>query len=197
MLQTLLVGRVYGLCTLLVLFFVTIQSVHAQDHAVSGTVVSALDNQSLPGASVVETGTLNGTATDRDGLFSLEVSSPNASLTVTFVGFVSQTIEIEGRNEITIVLEEDTGLLEELVVTAGGIERKERAVGYAVSEVGGEDLREIRENNVANALAGKVAGVIVTKPATGPAGSSRVIIRGASSLGEDSQPLYCRRRCAH
>ena len=190
MIQTLLGGRVYGLCTFLVLFLVTIQSVHAQDHTVSGTVVSALDNQPLPAATVLETGTLNGTATDIDGLFTLEVGNPNASLTVTFVGYVSQTIEIEGRSEITISLEEDTGLLEELVVTAGGIERRERAVGYAVSEVGGEDLREIRENNVANALAGKVAGVIVTKPATGPAGSSRVIIRGASSLGEDSQPLY-------
>ena len=157
MLQTLLGGRVCGLFTLLVLFLVTIQSVYAQDHTVSGTVVSALDNQPLPGASVVETGTLNGTAADINGLFSLEVGDPNASLTVTFIGYVTQTIEIEGRNEITVSLEEDTGLLEELVVTAGGIERRERAVGYAVSEVGGEDLREIRENNVANALAGKVA----------------------------------------
>ncbi|MCY4204153.1 MAG: SusC/RagA family TonB-linked outer membrane protein [Bacteroidetes bacterium] len=163
---------------------------HAQDHTVSGIVVSAFDNEPLPGASVLETGTLNGTATDVDGTFSLNVSSSDASLSVTFIGYLTQTIAIEGRDYITISLEEDTGLLEEVVVTAGGIERKERALGYSVTEIGGEDLREARENNVANSLSGKVAGVVVTKPATGPAGSSRVIIRGASSLGEDSQPLY-------
>ncbi len=152
--------------------------------------MSAADNSPLPGASVVETGTLNGTATDVDGTFSLQVSSPDASISITFVGFLSQTIAIEGQENITISLEEDTGLLEEVVVTAGGIERKERALGYSVTEIGGEDLREARENNIANSLSGKVAGVVVSKPATGPAGSSRVIIRGASSLGEDSQPLY-------
>jgi hypothetical protein len=92
----------------------------AQDHTVSGTVVSAPDSQPLPGASVVETGTRNGTATDRDGSFSLEVDNPNASLTVMFVGFVSQTIEVEGRDEITITLEKDTALQEEMAVTAEG-----------------------------------------------------------------------------
>ena len=169
---------------------VAIKFVYAQDHLVSGTVVSEVDNVPLAGASVVETGTLNGTATDADGNFTLEVASPDASLTVTFIGFLSQTVAIEGQGSIEISLSEDTGLLEEVVVTAGGIERKERALGYSVTEIGGEDLREARENNVANSLSGKVAGVVVTKPATGPAGSSRVIIRGASTLGGDSQPLY-------
>lgn len=186
MLKMLLQLSVCSLCILLV----TAWSTLAQDHTVQGTVVSAVDGDPLPGASVVEIGTLNGTATDVDGTFILEISSPDASLSVTFIGYVSQAIPVEGQSEITISLEEDTGLLEEVVVTAGGIERKERALGYSVTEVGGEDLREIRENNIANALAGKVAGVIVSKPASGPGGSSRVIIRGASSLGEDSQPLY-------
>ena len=166
------------------------QVASAQVHTVRGTVLSAADNTPLAGVNVVETGTLNGTAADVDGTFTLTVSSPNASLSASFVGFVTQTVAINGQSNISISLEEDTALLEEVVVTAGGIERKERALGYAVSEVSGEQLRESRENNVANALAGKVAGVLVTKPATGPAGSSRVIIRGASSLGEDSQPLY-------
>ena len=173
-----------------VLLMIGVQAASAQVHSVRGTVLSAADNTPLAGVNVVETGTLNGTATDVDGTFSLTVASPNASLSVSFIGFVTQTIAINGQSDISVSLAEDTALLEEVVVTAGGIERKERAVGYAVSEVGGEQLRESRENNVANALAGKVAGVLVTKPATGPAGSSRVIIRGASSLGEDSQPLY-------
>ena len=172
------------------LLFGQVNLADAQVHTVRGTVVSATDNMPLPGASVVEVGTLNGTATDIDGTFALAVSSPNASLTVSFVGFVSQTVAIEGQVDMSVSLAEDTGLLEEVVVTAGGIERRERAVGYAVTEIGGEELREARENNVANSLAGKVPGVLVAKPATGPAGSSRVVIRGASSLGEDSQPLY-------
>ena len=179
-----------GVFLALALVWAGIDTAQAQVHTVRGTVVSATDNLPLPGASVVEAGTLNGTATDVDGTFTLSVSSADASLAVSFIGFLTQTIAIEGQSDLAVSLEEDTGLLEEVVVTAGGIERKERAVGYSVTEVGGEDLREARENNVANALAGKVAGVIVTKPATGPAGSSRVIIRGASSLGEDSQPLY-------
>lgn len=80
----------------------------AQDHTVSGTVVSAPDSQPLVGASVVETGTRNGTATDRDGSFSLEVDNPNGSLTVAFIGFASQTVEIEGRTEINFSLEIDS-----------------------------------------------------------------------------------------
>ncbi len=180
-------ARASALCLLLVL---GAGLATAQTHTVRGTVLSASDNLPLPAVNVVEVGTLNGTATDVDGTFALTVASPNASLNISFVGFVSQTVALEGQNNLTVSLQEDVALLEEVVVTAGGIERKERAVGYAVTEVSGEDLREVRENNVANALAGKVAGVLVTKPATGPAGSSRVIIRGASSLGEDSQPLY-------
>ncbi len=172
------------------LVIVMVGQAAAQSHTVRGTVTSSLDNLPLAGVNVVEVGTMNGTASDVDGTFSLVVAGPSASLTFTFVGFVTQTVEIDGRNDVSVAMAEDTALLEEVVVTAGGIERKERAVGYAVSEVSGEDLRETRENNVANALAGKVAGVLVTKPATGPAGSSRVIIRGASSLGQDSQPLY-------
>ena len=167
-----------------------VQASNAQVHTVRGTVLAAEDNLPLSGVNIVEVGTINGTATDVDGTFTLTVSSPNVSLTVSFIGFLSQTIAVNGQTNMSIALSEDIELLEGVVVTAGGIERKERAVGYAVSEVSGERLREAREINVANALAGKVAGVLVTKPATGPAGSSRVIIRGASSLGEDSQPLY-------
>lgn len=92
----------------------------AQDHIVSGTVVSAPDSQPLAGAAVVETGTRNGTATDRDGSFSLEVGDLNASLTVSFVGFASQTIEVEGRSEITITLEKDTDALEKRIVAVEG-----------------------------------------------------------------------------
>lgn len=159
---------------------------------VEGTVVSAVDGTPLPGVNVVEVGTTNGASTGIDGKFALTVAGPNASLAVSFVGFETQTVEVNGRNDLTIRLAEDTKLLDEVVVTAFGIERQERALGYSVGEVSGEDLRDANETNVANALAGKVAGVLVQKPATGPAGSSRVIIRGVTSLGSDdnNQPLY-------
>lgn len=107
----------FTVCIAMMLMALPLQ---AQDHTVSGTVVSAPDSQPLAGAAVVETGTNNGTATARDGSFSLEVGDPNASLTVSFIGFASQTIEVEGRNEITITLEKDAGALEERIVTVEG-----------------------------------------------------------------------------
>lgn len=174
-----------------VLLVMGFQPVRAQTHPITGTVLSAVDNTTLPGVNIVEVGTQNGATTDFDGSFALVLSSPNASITVSFVGFLSQTIEVNGQSEITVTLEEDVALLEEVVVTALGIERETRAVGFSVTAVDGEELRQSRENNVANALAGKVAGVLVQKPATGPAGSSRVVIRGVTSLtGDDNQPLY-------
>ncbi len=162
----------------------------AQLHTVTGTVTAAEDDLPLIGVSIVEMGTMNGTASDVDGSFALAVSNPDAVLVFSYIGYVSQNIPVNQQAEINVEMVEDTHLLEEVVVTAGGIERKERALGYSVTEVSGEELRESREINIANSLAGKIAGVQVTKPATGPAGSSRVIIRGVSSLGEDSQPLY-------
>ena len=174
----------------LVLVAFAVQATHAQVTTVTGTVLSAEEDAPLPGVNIVEAGTTIGTASDVDGTFVLAVSSPNATISVSYVGFVTQTISLQGQSDIIVRLEEDLELMEEVVVTAFGIERQERALGFSITEISGEDLREVRENNVANSLAGKVAGVLVSKPATGPAGSSRVIIRGVSSLGEDSQPLY-------
>ena len=179
------------LCVLLSVAFLLpgIHTANAQVFTVNGAVLD-VDNAPLPGVNIVEEGTLNGAVSDVDGTFSLTVSNANASLVFSFVGYVTQTVAVNGQTDLAVTLSEDVELLEEVVVTAFGIERQERALGYAVSQISGEALREVRENNVANALAGKVAGVLVSKPASGPAGSSRVIIRGVSSLGQDSQPLY-------
>lgn len=164
----------------------------AQLHDIQGTVTAVEDNLPLPSVNIVEAGTQNGTITNADGTFNLTLSNANATLVVSFVGYITQTIDVNGRTTLDIQLQEDTQMLEEVVVTAIGIERSERAVGYAIGKVDGEQLRQSRETNVANALAGKVAGVMVSKPATGPAGSSRVVIRGNTSLGsgQDNQPLY-------
>ncbi len=161
-------------------------------HAVTGTVLDAQTNEPLIGVNIVEMGTQNGTATDVNGKFSLVATSATSSLVVSYVGYVRQTVPIEGRSTITIELAPDLQLLEDVVVTAFGIERKERALGYSVGQVSGDDLAEVREVNVANALSGKVAGVVVSKPASGASGSSRVIIRGISTIdaSDSNQPLY-------
>ncbi|MFQ5570271.1 MAG: SusC/RagA family TonB-linked outer membrane protein, partial [Rhodothermales bacterium] len=175
---------------LAILLMVGALAARAQNVPITGTVYSAVDQGPLPGVNIVEVGTQNGTITDIDGNFSLTVSSANVSITFSFVGHISQTVAVNGQSQFTIYLEEDVAQLEEVVVTAFGIERRERALGYSVSEVGGQELVEARENNVANALSGKIAGVAVSKPASGPAGSSRIIIRGNTALEGNNQPLY-------
>lgn len=178
-----------AVCTLLLLGLLASPAL-AQGHRLQGTVRSASDNAPLPGANIVEVGTTNGTATDLQGRFTLTVSGPNAQVAVSSVGFVTQTITLSGEEVLTVVLQEDVEMLNEVVVTALGVQRAERALGYSVGKVSGEDLAEVRDNNLAAALAGKVAGMVVTKPASGPAGSSRVVIRGVSSLEGGNQPLY-------
>lgn len=184
---TLLRGKKWGV-TLTFFLFLGLQAALAQ-FQVKGMVKDA-DGAALPGATILEKGTQNGTSSDIDGAYSLQVSGRNAVLQVSFIGYSAQEIAVNGRAEIDIVLEEDAGQLTEVVVTALGVEKKQRSLGYAVSEVQGKAFTEVRENNFGNALAGTVAGLNVSKPASGPAGSSRVIIRGINGLSGDNQPLF-------
>ncbi|WP_026462426.1 SusC/RagA family TonB-linked outer membrane protein [Adhaeribacter aquaticus] len=151
--------------------------------------VSAAGNEGLPGVSVLIEGTTTGTTTDANGNYSLSAPGSGA-LVFSYIGFNTQRISINNRSLINVTLSQDNKQLEEVVVTALGITREKKALGYSVTEVGGENLTQARENNVSNALVGRVAGVNVSKPASGPAGSSRVIIRGAKSLQGNNQPLY-------
>ncbi|MCB0583881.1 MAG: SusC/RagA family TonB-linked outer membrane protein [Phaeodactylibacter sp.] len=154
---------------------------------VTGTVIDDL-GEPLIGANVLEVGTSNGTITDIDGKYSIDVQE-GASLQFSLIGYNSQTVEVGAESMIDITLQEGVQL-DEVVVTALGIEREKKALGYSVTEVSGEEFTEARELNVANALSGKIAGVNVSNIASGPAGSSRVIIRGNSSLTGNNQPLY-------
>ena len=169
----------------LLFMFITVGA-YAQ-RTVTGTVVSA-DGDPLIGANILEVGTTNGVSTDLDGNYTIEVGE-NASLEISYTGFSTKIIEVGVSNTLDITLEEGVAL-NEVVVTALGIERQKKALGYSVTEVGGEDFTEAREVNIANALSGKIAGVNVSNIASGPAGSSRVIIRGNSSLTGNNQPLY-------
>ena len=163
-------------------------TVEQQTRKVTGVIK---DETGLPiiGANVVEKGTTNGVISDLDGNFSLEVS-PDAELEVSYIGFTTQTIALKGQNHIEVTLTEDTQKIDEVVVTALGIKRQARSLGYSTTQVGGEDFTMARNPNLGNALTGKVAGVSVAGNATGSGGSSRVIIRGNASLTGNNQPLY-------
>jgi TonB-linked SusC/RagA family outer membrane protein len=161
-----------------------------QAQTVTGRVTDSKDGTSLPGVSVLIKGTSTGTATDVDGNYSINVDGAETVLVYSYLGFQTIELPVGNRNTINVSLEEAAAELTEVVVTALGIERNVKALQYSVTTVGGDNFTEARENNLANQLAGRIAGVNVTNVASGPAGSSRVIIRGNTSLQGNNQPLY-------
>ncbi len=177
---------------LITVSFLFLFSLHAkgQELTVTGTVTSFDDGAPLPGVNVLVEGTSTGTMTNFDGEFSVDVPSGNSTLVISFVGYETQEIPVNGRSAINVQMSEDIGALEEVVVTAFGIERQKKALGYSVQEIDSEELTEAREVNVVNSLKGKVAGIHVNSTSGGPGGSSSVIIRGNSSLTGTNQPLY-------
>lgn len=161
-----------------------------QAFSVQGTVVDAETGESLPGVNVIEANTQRGTVTDSNGEFDLQVSSADASLRFSFVGYQTQTVPVEGRSELTVELQPSAQELEGVVVTALGIERQQRSIGYATSEIQSEDLVDVTESNPANLLQGNVPGLIVNPNAGGPNASTSINIRGISSIGGDNDPLF-------
>lgn len=155
---------------------------------VSGTVTSGEDNEPLIGVTVLEVGTSNGTVTDFEGKYSLTVR-PGGSLRFSYTGFAEQTVVVGAQTTINVVMAQGVAL-QEVVVTALGVSRTKKALGYSVTEVSGDNFTQARENNISNALSGRIAGVNVSRVSSGAAGSSRVIIRGNKSLQGNNQPLY-------
>ena len=167
------------------MFFALTLSAYAQQ--VTGTV-SDENGVPLPGATVVVQGTSTGVSTDFDGNYSITASSGD-TLVFSFVGYASQSVAVGSSNTVNVQLEPDNSL-DEVVVTALGVKRNTKALGYSVTEVDGTELSANPSTNAINALQGKVAGVMVTGSAMGAKGSSRVVIRGTSSLTGNNQPLY-------
>lgn len=161
----------------------------AQTRTINGTVRSATDKATLPGVNVIIKGTTNGTTTNMDGQYNITVPD-NATLVFSFIGFAPQEIAVGNRTVIDLQMEEDITKLTEVVVTAVGIEREKRALGYAVQEVGGNAIVESREPNLVNSLAGKVAGVQINNSGGQPGASSRIVIRGNNSVFGNNQPLF-------
>ncbi len=160
-----------------------------QQQKITGRVTDE-SGDPLPGVTITIKGTTQGTITDVDGNYSLGNVPSDGVLVFSFIGYTARTIDVSGQNTLDVVLAVDTKELGEVVVTALGISREKKALGYSVSEVKGEEFTKAREVNVANSLTGKIAGVNVTGMATGPGGSSRIVIRGNGSFNGDNQPLY-------
>ncbi|WP_430810011.1 MULTISPECIES: SusC/RagA family TonB-linked outer membrane protein [unclassified Carboxylicivirga] len=175
-------------CLLVLPAFLLGTLVYGQNISVTGTVTSSEDGLPIPGVSVVQKGTTNGTITDMDGLYNIQVPQ-GSTLIFSFVGMGSQEVLIPSAGTYDVSLTSETEGLEEVVVTALGIKRERKALGYAIQEVDGEAILESREANVANSLSGKVSGLQVIKSSAGPAGSSKIVLRGNSSLTGDNQPL--------
>ena len=157
---------------------------------ITGTVSDGETGDPLPGVTVVVKNTTNGALTDFEGKYRLEISSPEDVIAFSFLGYESQEVAVGSQRTIDVTLNFVGLATDEVVITALGVKKSTKALGYSVTEVDGGELTEARESNVVKSLAGKVAGVQVTGPSSGPAGSSRVIIRGNSSLGGNNQPLY-------
>ncbi|MCX8490543.1 MAG: TonB-dependent receptor plug domain-containing protein [Cyclobacteriaceae bacterium] len=156
---------------------------------VNGTITDE-ENKSLPGVNILEKGTTNGTISDANGEYKISVTDANATLVFSFIGYASQEVAVNDRTVVNVSLAVDVLSLGEVVVTALGIKRDKKSLGYSVSEISGTELAQAKEVNLANSLSGKIAGVQVSRAATGAGGASKVIIRGNNSLSGNSQPLY-------
>ncbi|MCD8194667.1 MAG: SusC/RagA family TonB-linked outer membrane protein [Tannerellaceae bacterium] len=153
-------------------------------------IVTDMSGEPVIGANVVvKNQTSTGTITDMNGQFSVRVPQ-SAILQISYIGYITQEVTVQGEQPLKIILREDSQAMEEVVVTALGIKKEKKALAYSVTEVKGDDMNRVKSANLALGLTGKVAGVNVVKPASGVMGSSRTTIRGNGSLNGNNQPLY-------
>ena len=172
---------------ILIVLFASFATTMAQ-MKVSGTVTDP-DGSSIPGASIVQKGTTNGTTTDADGKFAINVSA-NAVLQISFVGMKPVEVAVNGKAVINVKLESETVGLNEVVVTALGIQRDKKTLTYASQQVSGEEMLKARDQNFMNALSGKTAGLDIKTSSSGAGGSTKAVLRGNKSLMGLSEPLY-------
>lgn len=177
------------LCVVVLVFGICCTSVYAQVRTITGKVTTSEDGSGMPGVNVVIKGTQKGTSTNATGNYSIEVNGSNPVLVFSFVGYDANEVSVGSRSVVDVSLTPGAENLNEVVVTALGIKREKRSLGYSVGEVSGKDIVNVPQENVLNALSGRVAGVTINQ--TSGAGSSvSVIIRGATSLSNDNQPLF-------
>ncbi len=177
------------LMLLMTCLFIGFGLASAQISRVTGTVTSEEDGLPVVGASILVKGTSVGTVTDLDGKFTLEnIPSSAKTLMISYIGM--KTVEVEIKPTVNVNLKPDTEVLDEVVVTAMGISRSEKTLGYSATTVKSDEIVTARTTNVANALSGKVAGLQVSSTSSDPGSVSNIVIRGFSSINGDNQPLY-------
>lgn len=177
---------------LLVILFLSIgiSGLLAQTRVVTGTVRSSVQGEGpVPGVTVMVKGTTTGSITDANGKYSLDVPAGGTTLVFSYIGMKSQEIEIAGRTVVDVVMEPDVIGLNEVVVTALGISREKKSLGYAVQEVKGDNISKTKESNFVNSLSGKVSGVQIIQSNT-MGGSANILIRGNKSLMGNNQALF-------
>ncbi|MGD0341336.1 MAG: SusC/RagA family TonB-linked outer membrane protein [Bacteroidales bacterium] len=179
------------LSLMIVLFVLSISSLIAQTKVVSGRVTSSVQGEGvIPGVTVTVKGTNLGALTDVNGRFSITAPQNASTIVFSYIGMKTQEIDIAGRSVIDVVMESDVLGLNEVVVTALGIKRESKALGYSVQSVSNDQIAKSNNTDIINSLAGKVAGVHIT-PSSGAAGASTFIeIRGSTSLTGNNQPLF-------
>lgn len=166
----------------------TVRKASADNSTVRGRVVD-VSGEPLIGATIREKGGTRGTVTDIEGNFILSVPD-SAVLQVSFVGYESIEVSVGGRKTLEIQLRENTVMLDNVIITALGLEKKEVSLAYSIQKVKGEELTRMKEVNMITALAGKAAGVQINKNSSGIGGSAKVSLRGIRSASGDNQPLY-------
>ncbi|MCF6223238.1 MAG: SusC/RagA family TonB-linked outer membrane protein [Flavobacteriaceae bacterium] len=181
--------HVFALALIAMLFLVQTETFAQTNNIdVTGNITSSEDGMSLPGVSILEKGTSNGVSSDFDGNYNISVAG-NATLVFSFIGFETQEIAVSAQTSMHIVLLPSAEALDEIVVTALGIKREEKSLGYSVGKVKAEEFTRVVNENVLKSMSGKVAGVTINS--TGGTGSSvSMVIRGATSLSTDNQPLF-------
>lgn len=162
----------------------------AQERTVSGRVTSAEDGLPLPGVNVVVKGTSIGTVTDATGQYSITTSMTDATLVFSFIGFISQELVVGAQSSINVQLGSDVTQLGEVVVTAQGNIVQAKTIGYSATQVDASEATKGRTNDLTSSLQGKVAGLTISQNSGSPGASSRVVLRGYSSIGGNNQPLY-------
>ncbi|WP_445736256.1 SusC/RagA family TonB-linked outer membrane protein [Mariniflexile sp.] len=174
---------------LLLLLFIGFGAIHGQNRTnISGTVTDA-QSIPLPGTSIIEKGTSNGTQSDFDGKFSLSVANPNATLVISYIGYVTTEISLNGQKNIQVSLVEDVSKLDEIVVIAYGTQKKGNVSG-AIASLSSEALEGRPVADFQNSMQGQVAGLNITKNSGAPGGGTSVVIRGKGSISGGSNPLY-------
>jgi TonB-linked SusC/RagA family outer membrane protein len=175
------------LCVVITAFFAS--SVMAQEKMVSGKVSAEETGAPIPGVNVILKGTTIGTVTDIDGNYQLNVPEEGGVLIFTFIGLATEEVRIGDQSVINMGMTADIRQLSEVVVTALGIEREERSLGYSIQEVEGDEVNTVPTDNFLNSLSGRVAGLQVRNN-TNFGGSNNVVIRGQTSLTQNNQPLF-------